>query len=350
MADLARRFENNPILRPEDVPPSLDGLRVECVLNPGAFRYDGCTWLLLRVAECAPADETTIRVPVLDPDAGSGIRILEFDKAAPGLDLSDPRFFEYEGNGYLTTLSHLRLARSTDGRRFDVMPEPALLGRGEQESFGIEDCRVTELDGEFLLTYSAVSPDGVGIGLTRTRDWRTFTAHGMILPPHNKDCALFPAKIGGQYVALHRPFDPILGGRNMWISRSPDLRHWGEHRCIARKRPGMWDCERIGAGAAPIRTEAGWLQIYHGTDSANRYCLGAMLFDLREPATLLARSDAPIMEPTADYEKKGFFSNVVFTNGHVVDGDAITLYYGASDRVVCGATLSIRAILESLRP
>ena len=114
--------------------------------------------------------------------------------------------------------------------------------------------------------------------------------------------------------------------------------HWGNHRCIAHSRKGMWDSARVGAGAAPIRTPQGWLEIYHGaTVNPTRYCLGAMLLDLDEPWKVLARSKEPIMEPIAEYEQVGFFGNVVFTNGHLVDGDEVTIYYGASDSVICGA-------------
>lgn len=111
----------------------------------------------------------------------------------------------------------------------------------------------------------------------------------------------------------------------------------------------MWDNTRIGAGAAPIKTNEGWLEIYHGANNEHRYCLGALLLDLNEPWKVLARSIEPIMEPIMDYEKTGFFGNVVFTNGHIVDGDTITLYYGASDEVICGATLSINHILDTLK-
>ena len=171
----------------------------------------------------------------------------------------------------------------------------------------------------------------------------------MILPAHNKDCAIFGERIGGKYYALHRPSSPEIGGNYIWIAESPDLEHWGHHRCIALTRPGKWDSARIGAGASPIRTKEGWLEIYHGATKENRYCLGALLLDLHEPWKVLARSEEPIMKPVADYERTGFFGNVVFTNGHLVDGDRITMYYGASDSVICGARFSIAEILQTLR-
>lgn len=110
----------------------------------------------------------------------------------------------------------------------------------------------------------------------------------------------------------------------------------------------MWDSARVGAGAAPIKTAQGWLSIYHGANAENRYCLGALLLDLHNPSLVLARSEQPIMEPTESYEITGFFGNVVFTNGHVVVGDVIHLYYGASDEVICLAQLSISEILLTL--
>ncbi len=110
----------------------------------------------------------------------------------------------------------------------------------------------------------------------------------------------------------------------------------------------MWDSARVGAGAEPIETQQGWLVIYHGANEKNRYCLGALLLDLNDPSKVLARSFTPLMEPLAPYEQTGFFGNVVFTNGHVRDGDTVTVYYGASDEVICGARFSVREILDTL--
>ena len=171
----------------------------------------------------------------------------------------------------------------------------------------------------------------------------------MIFPPHNKDCAIFEEKINGVYYALHRPSSPELGGNYIWIAQSPDRIHWGNHKCIAITRQDKWDSARVGAGAAPIKTPEGWLEIYHGADHHHRYCLGALLLDLNDPSKVLARSTEPIMEPIAAYEKTGFFGNVVFTNGHYVEGDTIKLFYGASDEVICSAEFSITAILNSLK-
>ena len=349
MNNLAQRFSQNPILRPQDLRPSAEGMEVTCLLNPGVFRYQGRVWLLVRVAERPAQTPGKASFPILNPDGG--LKVLEFESSDPRLDLSDPRVISFDGRDYLTTLSHLRLFSSEDGVAFSEPPgSQPLTGTGELETYGIEDCRVAKIGERYCLTYTQVSNHGVGVGLRTTRDWKSFEHHGMIFPPHNKDCALFEERIGGKYYALHRPSSPELGGNYIWLAESPDLVHWGRHRCVAHSREGSWDSARVGAGAAPIRTSEGWLEIYHGATGQHRYCLGALLLDLNEPWRVLARSETPIMEPTAEYENEGFLGQVIFTNGHLVDGDLITLYYGAADSVICAAHLSIASILRSLVP
>ena len=345
---MAKRFIQNPILTTKDIKPSHEGFVVECVLNPGVFTFEGKIWLLLRVAERPIQTEGIISLPILRGDGS--MEILSFATNDPHLNLSDARMVSYKGKTYLSTLSHLRLVCSEDGIHFyepDSMPTK-LFGTGALETFGIEDCRVSIIEGVFNLTYTQVSESGVGVGLMQTKNWQDFDRLGMILPPHNKDCALFEEKIDGKYYCLHRPSGIALGGNFIWIASSKDLLHWGNHHCILQTRKGMWDSARVGAGAAPIKTDKGWLEIYHGANENNRYALGAALLDLHDPTKVLARSIEPLMEPTAPYELTGFFGNVIFTNGHIVEGDEITMYYGASDEVICGATLSIQKILSDL--
>jgi beta-1,2-mannobiose phosphorylase / 1,2-beta-oligomannan phosphorylase len=345
--DIARRFIENPILSPKDIQPSDDGLTIECLLNPGVFIYEDKIWLLLRVAERPVQKNGLISLPIVDE--GKGIKILTFKKNDPYLDDSDPRVVKYKGEFFLTTMSHLRLVSSSDGIDFqEEKGYPPIYGEGKLEAYGIEDCRVATFEGTYHLTYTQVSGIGVGVGYMQTKNWRDFERIGMIFSPHNKDSALFEEKINGKYYALHRPSSPELGGNYMWLAESNDLLHWGNHQCLAVTRPDNWDSARIGAGASPIKTDAGWLVIYHGANSDSRYCLGAMLLALDNPAKVIARTTEPIMEPVMDYEKTGFFGNVVFTNGHIVNGDIITIYYGAADEVICGATFSIKEILKTL--
>ena len=343
-----KRFNHNPIFRPEDIPPSQSGLKVEGVLNPGVFRFQDRIGLLMRVAERPICDSDHIATLVLDK-THSDITPKVFSRNDPKFSQVDPRAFFYDGKVFLTTMSHLLIAWSFDGgKTFKIDHEARIFPRGEMEAFGIEDCRVEIIDNIWRLTYTAVSQWGIATGYTTTSDWQNFSQPKLILPPSNKDCALFSKKINGRYYCLHRPSAGDPGGNNIWMMSSPDLIHWGDQRMVIPVRPFSWDEQRIGAGAAPIETEVGWLEIYHGADNQGRYCLGAVLFDLNEPWKVVARSVEPIMEPEAEYEQNGFYGQCIFTNGHIVDGDRLTLYYGASDYVICGAELSIREILNSL--
>lgn len=345
--DIAHRFKENPLLKPSDLEAKIEGMEIVCLLNPGVFRWKGKIGLLLRVAERPKQQEGKISFPVYN-ESGC-IEVLAFDKDDRQLDASDPRVIKYKGQDYLTTLSYLRPVFSQDGIHFSEDKEyQPIYGNGMLESFGIEDCRVATMEDTYYLTYTEVSPIAVGVGLIITNDWKTFERKGMIFPPHNKDCVFFEEKINGKYYAFHRPSSPELGGNYMWIAESPDGMHWGNHKCIATTRQGMWDETRLGAGGPPIKTSVGWLEIYHGATKEHRYCLGAILLDLNDPSVVLARSEQPIMEPIMPYEQTGFFGNVVFTIGHYVEEDTIYLYYGASDEVICGATLSINEILQTL--
>lgn len=320
---------------------------IECLLNPGIFTYGGKTGMVLRVAERTRQKEGTVSVPVYN-EMGK-LKILDFSLDDPKLDNSDARVITYDGEQYLTTISHLRILFSTDSITFEESPEyPPIFGQGTYESYGIEDCRVSQIEDTYYLTYTMVSSNGVGVGMKTTIDWKHFKSHGMIFSPHNKDCAIFEETVNGKYYAFHRPSSPELGGNYMWIAESMDGIHWGNHKCIARTRQDKFDSKRLGAGAAPIKTNRGWLAIYHGADHQHRYCLGALLLDLEDPSKVISRSELPIMEPEAPYEKVGFFGEVIFTNGHVIDGDNIHMYYGASDEHVALATLSISEILKTL--
>ena len=345
--DIAQRFSENPILYPKDIKPSNEGLIIECLLNPGVFKFKNKIWLLLRVAERPIQKKGIISLPILD--LKGEIQVHSFDKDDPSLDYSDPRVIKYNGKHFLTTISHLRLVSSSDGVEFieekDFKP---IFGKGKLETYGIEDCRVAYFENAFHLTYTQVSDMGVGVGYIQTHNWKDFNRKGMIFPPHNKDCAFFEEKINGLYYALHRPSSPEIGGNYIWLAESEDLVHWGNNTCIAVTRSNYWDSARIGAGASPIKTDKGWLVIYHGANRDNRYCLGVLLLELNNPSNVIARSEEPIMMPIMDYEKQGFLGNVIFTNGHIVNGDTITIYYGASDEVICAANFSIDEILQTL--
>jgi len=344
------RFVENPLIRPAAVVPSRPDFQVVCAFNGGAIRVGDETVLLLRIAE-RPKDvpDGCLVAPVLDPhDLSRGIRLLIVRKDDPDYGALDSRVFRYRGETYLTSISHIRVARSGDGRRFEIEPEPAMFPATRDEEFGIEDPRITYIDGRYWINYSSISSRGITTSLAVTDDFRTFERKGVIFAPENRDITIFPEKVGGRYVCLHRPVASMIGGKDIWLAYSPDLLHWGDHRIVCRTRAGMWDSARIGGGAVPIRTEHGWLAIYHGADASDRYCLGALLLDESDPSRVLGRSREPLLAPEAEYERRGFFGNVVFTCGAVTDGDRLTIYYGAADECTCGAQVSIREILKNL--
>lgn len=344
--DIAKRFRENPLLKPQDLAASAANLQVICLLNPGVFTYQHKTYLLVRVAESVAPQEGKLFIPMRM--ANDLLEVMELQLDDPDLINTDARIINYKGLDYLTTISYLRLFSSEDGINF--IPEPLQLhGTGILERYGIEDCRVSQIEDLYYLTYTAVSENGVAVGLRTTKNWQQFEHLGLIFPPHNKDVALFEEKINGRFYALHRPTSKEIGGNYIWLAESLDGIHWGNHRCILKSRPHYWDSARVGAGAAPIKTAQGWLEIYHGANHQHRYCLGAVLLDLKNPAKVLARTEDPIMEPLESYELSGFFGSVVFTNGHLVNDDELTIYYGAADEFICGAKFSIVKIMRELK-
>jgi len=343
------RSEYNPIVRTSDVKPSRPDFKVLGAFNAGVAIYGDETILLLRVAEAPiPDSEDDVLIPVLDAETGE-VALRRVSRNEPGYDFTDSRLVTENGRlVLLTSMSHFRIARSGDGIRFTVEERPALFPEGEAEAWGIEDPRITRFGDVFYIAYSAVSPRGVAVGLAETRDFKTFKRHGLILPPENKDVMLFPEKIGGKYYALTRPVPHSFGAPEMWIAESPDLIYWGNHRFLMGLRPDGWDSSRMGGGAVPIRTERGWLALYHGADSKYRYCMGAVLLDLDDPGRVIARSTRPFMEPEADYETNGFFGGVVFSCGALLLGDTVRMYYGAADETMAVADIPLSDIFASM--
>jgi predicted GH43/DUF377 family glycosyl hydrolase len=218
----------------------------------------------------------------------------------------------------------------------------------------VEDPRITYVPelGKYAVVYTAYTRDGPGVSLAVTKDFHEFERYGVIMSPEDKDAALFPHRIEGQWVLIHRPVSAPRA--HMWISYSLDLRHWGDHKLILEARRGAWwDANKIGLSPPPIETPQGWLVIYHGvrqTPSGCIYRLGLALFDLREPERCLKRTDEYVFGPEEPYEQRGDVDHVVFPCGATVapDGDTLRLYYGAADSSIALATGSIRAMLERL--
>lgn len=299
------RHPGNPILSADDLP-----YPANTVFNPGAARVDGETVLLLRVED-------------------------------------------------LRGISRLQVARSKDGLsdwRMDEKPllEPDLAH--PEEVWGCEDPRLVFLPEReaWAITYTAYSNRGPLVSLAMTRDFRQAERLGPIMPPDDKDAALFPHRFGGRWIMIHRPA-PLQGLAHIWISYSPDLRHWGDHAVLFEAREGAWwDAGKIGVGPPPLATPAGWLVMYHGahsTASGLIYRVGLALLDLDHPEIVLRRSDEWVMAPVAPYESVGDVDKVVFPNGWVLDeeADRLDLYYGAGDSVVGAATARFSDVLEYVK-
>lgn len=344
-----KRHEQNPIIRLEDVKPSADGMEIIGVFNAGAAVYHNEIILLLRVAE-KPVSHSAdqVCVPYFDEDTRT-VRIKTISKSDPDYDFSDARVIKSRsGQKYLTSISHIRIARSTDGVHFRIPDTPAIEAFDKYTAFGVEDPRVTRIGEEYYINFSAASYYGIVTRLFRTRDFARFEDLGNIFHPDNKDVAIFPQKIGGLYYALHRPSTSEYGKPNMWIASSPDLIHWGDHKLVAAVRENSWEDTRMGAGAPPILTEHGWLILYHGADEANRYCMGGMLLDKEKPWQVLERLETPLLEPTEQYETTGFFGNVIFACGAVEVKDELLIYYGAADDSICLARTNVKEILAQM--
>lgn len=258
-----------------------------------------------------------------------------------------------------TGLSHLCAARSANGvDGWEIDPRPTLVpapDRHPEELWGIEDPRITfvpELE-RYVIAYTAYSQVGPGVSLATTEDFRRFERLGMVMFPDNKDAALFPRRIRGRWALLHRPQTP--GGSHIWLSYSPDLIHWGEHRIVLQaRRGGWWDANKIGLSPPPLETPEGWLIIYHGvrqTASGSIYRLGLALLDLESPERCLRRGAAWVFGPEMPYERVGDVGNVVFPCGYTLlpDGDTLHLYYGGADSCIALATGSVRAMLNWLK-
>ncbi|MHB1376267.1 MAG: glycoside hydrolase family 130 protein [Candidatus Humimicrobiaceae bacterium] len=344
------RSNKNPIIKPEDVKPSRPDFKVICVFNCGVTKFNGEIFLLMRVAEAPVCDCTDkVMVPLLDEKTNSLV-IKEFNKTDDNIDYSDPRVIKTPQKNYLTSISHFRIARSKNGVDFKIDEKPAMFPEKIYEKFGIEDPRITEIDGEYYIGYSAVSDiTGITLCLASTFDFISFKRHGIIFLPDNKDFALFPEKIGGMYCALNRPTSSDFGMKDIWISQSDDLLSWGNHKILMTSVEGFWDGGRIGCGAVPFKIKEGWLEIYHGASKEGKYCLGAILLDINDPSKIISRTKNPIIEPEESYEKIGFLNNVIFTCGALHENGIVKIYYGAADMYIAYAEIELKEILEKLK-
>ena len=304
--ELLHRHAANPILTAEQWPYT-----VNAVLNAAAARVDGSTVLLVRV--------------------------------------EDRR-----------GISHLTVARSKNGLDEWAVESEPLLAPDEDvasEQWGFEDPRVVWVEelGRFVITCTAYGPAGPAVYLATTEDFTTVERHGVIRHPEDKNAALLPHRVDGKWLLLHRPKTEFGGARGeILLSRSADLDSWSTPEQVMQPRTGAWwDSLRIGIGPPPLRTEHGWLLLYHGVKSTvggDIYRVGLALLDLDEPTRVLRRLPSWVLAPQADYERTGDVPNVVFPCGLIHDTATgeVRLYYGAADTSICLATAQLDELLEAV--
>jgi beta-1,2-mannobiose phosphorylase / 1,2-beta-oligomannan phosphorylase len=306
--ELFHRHPQNPLLTSEQWPYA-----VNAVFNPGAAVVDGETVLLARVES-------------------------------------------------LTGISHLTVARSPNGvDGWSVASEPLLAAADgvDSEQWGFEDARCVwadELDC-WVITCTAYGPAGPAVYLATTRDFRSIERHGIIKHPEDKNAALLTERVGGKWILFHRPMTAYGGSRGeILLSRSTDLRSWSAPEQVLQPRRGAWwDSLRIGIGPPPLKTEHGWLVIYHGvkeTVAGSLYRVGLALVDLQEPTRILGRASDWVFGPLAAYERQGDVPNTVFPCGLVHDAASgeLRLYYGAADTTICLATAQLDEVLDAVVP
>ncbi len=298
--EFVKRYKGNPILTKDDVP-----YKVETVHNAGVAKFDNRYIMLFRS----------------HLDTGRSI---------------------------------IGAAESDDGFNFKVCPEPFIVPAkkppfSEYEEYGVEDPRITLLEGAYYITYSAYSRHGVRTGLAKTLDFKSLERIAFITQADYRNTVLFPEKINGRYARLDRPHSDITPW-SIWISYSPDLRHWGDSKLLIKPTAYHWDESKIGPGGPPIRTDKGWLNIYHGvfpTMDGHVYRLGVALHKLDDPSVVLGVSDRWILQPEDQWELVGYVHNVVFTCGAVPEDDGtLKLYWGAADKVICAGTAVIDDLVE----
>jgi beta-1,2-mannobiose phosphorylase / 1,2-beta-oligomannan phosphorylase len=304
--ELFVRHQDNPILTADDWP-----YRVNVVFNPGAAVVDGETVLLARV------------------EARTGI-------------------------------SHLTVARSPNGiDGWTISSEPLLAPNTAEETelWGFEDARtvwIEELE-RFAITCTAYGPAGPAVYLATTRDFRSVERHGIVKRAEDKNAALLPVRIDGKWILFHRPMNAFGGSRGaIFLSRSDDLVSWSLPEPVLKPRHGAWwDSLRIGIGPPLVKTDEGWLLIYHGVKETVAGCIyrvGLAMLDLDEPTRVLRRCHDWVFGPSAPYEREGDVPNAVFPCGLVVDeaSGAVRLYYGAADTSICLATARLDELVAAV--
>ncbi|KON29420.1 hypothetical protein AC482_06535 [miscellaneous Crenarchaeota group-15 archaeon DG-45] len=243
-------------------------------------------------------------------------------------------------------ISRLGYASSADGYQIDErLPEPVFIPASSLDKCGCEDPRLTVIGGRCLMAYTAfgviyqIGITSIPIESILEKRWEWGERLYPFPNVKNKNAVIFPRKINGSYVMLHR-IDP-----NIYVAYSRDLRTWRYGYMLMGPRPGMWDCVKVGAAGPPIEVDGGWLLVYHGVDAGRVYRLGVALLDGDDPGRVAYRSEEPVLEPAEDYERFGYVPNVVFSCGAVLLDSRLLIYYGAADAVIGVADYDLNEII-----
>ncbi len=243
-------------------------------------------------------------------------------------------------------ISRLGYASSDDGYRIsERLGQPIFSPYHESETMGCEDPRITRIDEEYFMFYTAYGKIAqIGEVTIKVDDFlnKRWEWSKRIFPfprVNNKDVVLFPEKINGRWVVYHR-ISP-----HIWVSYSDDFVHWKDSNIVMMPRENSWEKAKLGAGAPPIKTERGWLFVYHGVDETKKYRLGLALIALDDPEMIIYRLKEPILEPEEGYERVGDVPNVVFTCGAVIKNERLFVYYGGADKVIGVATQRLDELL-----
>ncbi len=359
---MVSRLDSKVLVRTGDFSPTDSRFNVLGVFNPGAVRCGDEIILLVRVAQAYPQDKPGwLHSPRTSSSSGTVAYAIDTMEISPDDDGDHRKPLLVNGHRRLAFISHLEMVvldasgwNVKEIRRLDD-----LFGCTEYEIYGVEDPRITQIDDVYYITYVGVSEQmGVATCLMTTKDFKTFERHGVIFSCENKDVVLLPEKVDGYFCCHHRPVGRInIRKLSINTAFSPDALCWGRHVHTLHCNESGWYGGRLGAGTPPVKTDAGWLSIFHGveysgpTDKTGRYTGGAMLTALDEPGRLIGVSKEPFFVPETDFEKGGYVNNVVFPTGIVRDlenPDTLNVFYGCADSCVAVTAFSQKAILESI--
>ena len=352
------------LVRPEEIRPTIKAFRVRGVFNPAAVRLpDKKILLFARVAETPFHDEQTFIAPRFSGEKSLKIHLDSVKRSK--MKFKDSAFIMNNQILRLPTISHFRkiLLDESGENVLNISQKPDFFGLRDDGDFGVEDPRITFFEQEkfFAMAYVSISEgSSVCTSLATSTNLRNWKRKGIIFRQQNKDVVIFPEKFKGYYVALNRPEGVMVFDKpSIWISYSKDLLFWGKDRPLVAPRQSCWEDLRIGSGSVPLKTDEGWLSIYHGVtlktpDPKSRkiYSAGALLFDIKDPARVIGRTPAgkPLLRPTYDFENEGFNGGVIFPTASIysMDGKNLLIFCGVADSNIVLKKIKIKDVLNSL--